>query len=454
MHIAIVGAGIAGLSASWALRQHHQITLFEAESRLGGHAHTTVVPDGFGGEIPVDTGFIVYNSHNYPNFIRLLDAIDAPSEKSDMSFAVSIGNGALEYFGDGKGMFAQRRNLFRPSHWRMIRDIVRFYKEAPAKLDEVRRSGETIGDLILRGGYSSEFAWRHLLPMAAAIWSTPVSEVNNFPAETFLAFFTNHQLFEMDLMGRDPWRTISGGSREYVNRIAALLGDDVKTGAPVRKVARLTNGRAEICTDAGSLEVDGVVFACHPGQALDLIGADARPGERAILGAIHHAPNRAVLHQDISLMPRRRRAWASWNYLSKRELSPAAEAEPVALTYWMNRLQNLDTRDPILLTLNPDRDIDPATIHGEWTYAHPQFSADALKARRALTDIQGADRFWFCGAWAGYGFHEDGCASGLAVAKALGAAAPWAEDISEMSPAAANATPRNPAMPVAAMAAE
>ncbi len=446
MKIAIIGTGAAGLSAAWALAPSHDITVFEAADRLGGHANTAVLPKGptIGAQdISVDTGFIVYNTSNYPNFVNWLDAVGAETEDSDMSFGVSIANGKIEYLGEPAGLFAQKRNALRPAHWQMIRDMLRFFKNAPGLLETARQKHWSLGDMIEEGGYSDAFAFRHMLPMAAAIWSTPVSRIRDFPAETFIQFFNNHKLFEPDINARPIWRTVSGGSKTYVDKVAERFADKVSLSAPVQSVSRTKAGFTLSIGSATTKEAhfDQVVFACHSDQALKLLGSSARPGERTVLGDIAYAPNRAVLHQDTALLPKRPKAWASWNYLSEVEMRDLNDNAPVALTYWMNRLQNLQTTEPVLVTLNPVIEADPAKTFGIYEYDHPIFDRKALNAQKRLQDIQGVDGAWFCGAWCGYGFHEDGASSGFAVARALGAPTPWASKITEMSPAGEYATP-------------
>ena len=397
--------------------------------------------------MPVDTGFIVYNLPNYPNLVRLFEAANVPTEESDMSFAVSIGAGKMEYFGDCRGMFAQRRNLFRPSHWRMIRDIMHFYRKAPGFMDHVLRDSKTLGQVLEEQRYSRAFRYRHLLPMAGAIWSMPVERVKDFPAEALISFFENHRLFDMDLLGRPIWRTVSGGSREYVKKITAGFADRIETSAPVKSVTRVPDGVKLSIGGSRHYEAvfDHVVLACHTDQALAILGETANAGERDVLGAIPYEDNVAVLHSDLAHMPRRRRAWASWNYMATREAHSDESLSPVALTYWMNRLQNLQTKDPVLVTLNPLSAPDPSKTYQTLHYAHPQFCRSAFTAQRQLRHVQGIDRVWYCGAWCGNGFHEDGASAGFAVAKALGAPTEWASSIDEMSPACMNATPAAPA---------
>ncbi|MCI5046387.1 MAG: NAD(P)-binding protein [Aquisalinus sp.] len=443
MKIAIVGSGIAGLAAAYRLHKHHDITIFEADGRIGGHSHTVDIPDGHGADIAVDTGFIVYNTHNYPNLVKFFEEADVATEESDMSFAVSIGSGKIEYLGEPAGLFAQKRNLLRPSHWAMIRDIMRFYKNAPSLLQDARSGRKSLRDVLDDGNYSRAFRYRHILPMAGAIWSMPVERVNEFPAEALISFFENHRLFEMDLLARPVWRTVTGGSREYINKVTAGFRDRLITRSPVRSARRTAGG--VVLTIGGEKQYeatfDEVIFACHPDQTLAILADTADPEEQAILEGMKYEKNTAVLHADLSHMPRRRKAWASWNYMADREAYSDDSLSPVALTYWMNRLQNLETQEPVFVTLNPLSEPDPALTYGTYEYAHPQFSRAALDSQAALRTIQGTNRLWYCGAWCGHGFHEDGAASGFAVSTALGAAPSWAGTITQMSPAAENATP-------------
>ncbi|WP_306252568.1 NAD(P)/FAD-dependent oxidoreductase [Parvularcula sp. IMCC14364] len=443
MKIAIIGSGITGLAAAYSLHKLHEITVFEADNRVGGHSHTVEMPDGLGGTVAVDTGFIVYNTHNYPNLVHLFDESNVTTEESDMSFAISIGGGKTEYLGEPRGMFAQKRNLLRPSHWAMIRDIMDFYKKAPKLMESAKRERKTLGDVLTEENYSKAFRYRHILPMAGAIWSMPVEKINDFPAEALISFLENHRLFEMDLLARPVWRTVSGGSREYITKITAGFADRIVTGSPIVSAQRKENGvHLQIAGKTNSEDVfDEVIFACHPDQALNILGNDATPEESAILNGIQYEKNTAVLHTDRHHMPRREKAWASWNYMADREAHSDETLSPVALTYWMNRLQNLKTAEPVFVTLNPLRAPDPARTYGSFDYAHPQFSRAALDSQQALKNIQGIGGRWYCGAWCGHGFHEDGAASGFAVAAALGAPPSWAGKITQMSPAAENAMP-------------
>jgi len=421
MRIAVVGSGIAGLAAAWSLSRRHEVVLYEAERRLGGHAHTvTVRLDGR--LVPVDTGFIVYNELNYPNLTALFGQLGVATVASDMSFAVSLDRGRYEYSGSIAGLVAQPANVVRPSHWAMLRDVVRFYRTAPGLLDRGMRADTTIGDVLAEGGYSRVFLDRHLLPMAAAIWSCPLGDVSRMPAETFIRFFDNHRLFSLG--ERPRWRTVVGGSREYVQRLAADFDGTIRLGAPVAAVHRTPAGVTVRDGSGHTDRFDAVVMGCHADQALRILGDEATPAERQTLGAVGFRPNRAILHTDRSLMPRRRRAWASWNYMARGEDARGSEAG-VALSYWMNRLQPLGVRKPVILSLNPLDEPAPETVLGSWSYDHPAFDAAAVAAQRRLPAIQGTAGIWYCGAWTGFGFHEDGLSSALGVARALGCAAPW-----------------------------
>jgi predicted NAD/FAD-binding protein len=419
MRVAVIGAGISGLGAAWALRGRHRVTLYEAAGRLGGHSNTIeVTVDGH--TVPVDTGFIVYNDVNYPNLVQLFDALAVATEPSDMSFAVSIGNGALEYSGTSlAGLIAQKRNLLRPRFWRMVVDTMRFYREARALLKQPAPSDITLGAFLDQGGYSAGFLDDHLLPMGAAIWSSPVAAMREFPLLSFARFFENHGLLQ--LTDRPRWRTVTGGSRQYVARIAHALGPDAIRAVAATRLRRLPDG-VELRDASGEARVyDQIVLACHADQALALL-ADADDTERRVLGAFRFQTNRAVLHGDRSLMPRRRAVWASWNYLAPDPV--AARDGSVAVTYWMNELQNL-AAPPLFVTLNPPHEPRAELVHGVFDYEHPIYDQAAIGAQGALASIQGVRRTWFAGAWTGYGFHEDGLSSGLAVARALGAPAPW-----------------------------
>mgnify|MGYP005835813051 CR=1 FL=1 len=416
--VAVIGAGIAGLSAAWLLRDACAVTLFEAERRLGGHADTQEV-EVAGQHVAVDTGFIVYNELNYPNLTGLFATLDVATEPSDMSFGVSIGEGRLEYAGGAwPQLFAQKRNLVRPRFLAMLRDVVRFYREAPRKLAQADES-LTLGTFLAREGYSPAFVHDHLLPMGAAIWSASVDGMREFPAAAFVRFFENHGLLR--LSDRPRWRTVSGGSRRYVARIAAALDGQVATGRAVRAVTRDEAGAVVHLADGSAQPFDRVVMAVHGDVALRLLGRPS-PAERAVLSQVRYQDNAMVLHTDEALMPRRRGVWSSWNYLAR---GPADHRREVAVTYWMNRLQNLRTPRPLFVSLNPFRAPRADAVLLEKTYRHPQYDPAMLRAQALLPSIQGRDRVWFCGAWCGFGFHEDGIASAVAVARDFGVAAPW-----------------------------
>lgn len=422
--IAVIGAGIAGLGAAWALSKHHQVTLFEASAKPGGHSNTVDV-DYDGTPMAVDTGFIVFNDWNYPNLRRLFAHLDVPAIKSDMSFSVSVGAGELEWSGNTLAtLFAQKRNLLRPSFHRMWRDILRFNKRAVADLADGSMAGLSLGDYLARQRYSDSFMLDYLLPMGAAIWSAPLAEMQAFPAETFARFFKNHGLLSIN--DRPQWYTVQGGSREYVKRLIANGEFDLQLHTPVYAVRREApdqSGGVSVVTARGTSHFDQVVLACHGDQALRLLDDRATTAERDILSSFRFQSNRAVLHRDLAQMPQRRSVWASWNYLSepRRDLQ-----RRVGLTYWMNLLQSLDSSRPLFVTMNPVVEPRPELVFAEFAYDHPLFDRAAIDAQAKLPTIQGKDRLWFCGAWCRYGFHEDGFSAGLQVAAALGAQ-PFAE---------------------------
>ena len=403
MKIAIIGTGIAGNVAAYKLRQDHEITVFEASDYVGGHTNTVDVFEN-GRRIAVDTGFIVFNDHTYPNFIRLLDEVGQQSQVSEMSFSVQSEASALEYGGSSLNtLFAQRRNLFRPSFHRMIRDILRFNGEA---VETAARSGDeqTLRDYLFTNGYSDEFVDHYLVPMAAAIWSSEPTSVLQMPVAFLVRFFANHGLLQ--LSDRPTWRVITGGSREYVNKLVAGHRDRIRLKNPVRSVRRIGDS-VEIRSDTGGRELfDCVFFACHSDQALALL-KDPTKAEREVLGAICYQANEAILHTDASLMPKRRRAWAAWNYHI-----PKDRAGHVAVTYNMNILQGLNTDKQYCVTLNCDQDIDPNRIIRRVSYEHPVYSRDAVAAQQRQSELN-VDRTFFCGAYWRNGFHEDGVVSAL-----------------------------------------
>ena len=415
MKIAIIGSGISGLGAAHALRDDARITLYESGPRLGGHTNTVdVTLDGV--TAGVDTGFLVFNERTYPNLIRLFDELSIPVAKSDMSFGVSVARGGgrrLEWAGtDLNAVFAQRRNLLSPVFLGMLRDILRFNREATRIAQETgRHDGESLGEFLDRGGFGDAFRHWYLLPMAAAIWSCPMATMLAYPLATFARFCHNHGLLQVE--NRPQWFTVRGGARQYVRRIASRI-PDVRVGDEVVAVRRdAVSGRVVVDSRSGSERYDHVVLACHSDQSLAVL-ADADAAERGILEAVKYQPNRAVLHTDAALMPKLRSVWSSWNYMSDGGREPN-----VSVTYLLNKLQPLPFATPVLLTLNPITEPDADKVLAEFDYAHPIFDGAAIAAQRRLADVQGRRQVWFAGAWTGYGFHEDGLKSGLAVAQAI-----------------------------------
>ena len=420
--IAVAGSGIAGLSAAWLLSQRHDVTLFEADDRIGGHSHTQ---EALG--VAVDTGFVVFNPGSYPNLCALFDYLGVATQDTEMTFAVSLDRGrgqALEYSGtDLGGLFAQKRNLVSPRYWSMLGDLVKFYRRAPKDLPGL--GDEMLGAYLDRLGCGAAFREDHLYPMAAAIWSSDVADIAGFPAASFIAFCENHGLLKFS--DRPTWRTVKGGSREYVAKITAPYADRLRTGCPVSSIRRDEHG-VTIVSPAGEERFDDVVIAIHADQALVLL-ADADDDERRLLSAIHYRRNHAVLHSDPALMPRLKRVWSSWNYAAcgeDRAERADGQAPALSVTYWMNRLQHIPDTTPLFVTLNPVVEPDPALVHARMDYEHPLLDARAVAAQRQLWSLQGRRRAWFCGAHFGAGFHEDGLQSGLAVAEQLGGVQrPW-----------------------------
>ena len=419
LDIAVIGTGIAGLSAAWLLSKNHRVTVYEQNAIVGGHSNT-VDTTVAGRQIAVDTGFIVYNPVNYPNLVALFDLLEVPTQTSDMSFAASLNDGALEYSGtDLNGLFAQRRNLVRPRFLSMLRDLLRFYRQAPTLTDEDELRYVSLGDFLRRHNYGEAFINDHLLPMGGAIWSSSVEQMLAFPALSFLRFFRNHGLVQ--LRDRPEWRTVDGGSREYVSRLTAATDATWLTGTTVEQVLRDNTG-VTIVAGEQRRRHDQVVLACHSDQALRLLDQPTA-AETQTLGAIRYQHNETILHTDTSLMPRSRRAWASWNYVGSNN---DESGDALCVTYWMNLLQPIDTPEPLFVTLNPNRAINPDHILQTFDYEHPIFDAAALDSQSRLWQLQGQQNTWYCGAWFGSGFHEDGIQAGLAVAERLGGARrPW-----------------------------
>jgi len=419
MRIAVVGAGIAGLGAAWLLRRRHEVVVFERNGHLGGHSNTIEVPSS-DGPVGVDTGFVVYNERNYPHLTRLFRHLDVETQPTDMSFAASIDDGRIEYAGsDVSSLFAQRGNLVSPAYWGMLRDILRFNRDGKRSLRSGDAEGLSLGAYLARGGYGARLADHYLLPMAAAIWSCPTRTMREFPAVSFLHFFENHGL--LDLGDRPQWRTVVGGSRRYVERLAADLVGRASISQPATRVRRTPDAAWLHTADGASHRFDAVVLACHADEALRLIEAP-RPAETAVLSKFGYQENRTILHTDAALMPKQRRVWSSWNYLAA---TSAAGTERVSVSYWMNQLQRLPGDRQLFVSLNPLREPRADEVIAELSYHHPVFDADAMRAQRLLPQLQGRDRLWFCGSYAGYGFHEDALASAVEVARLLGAETPW-----------------------------
>lgn len=415
MKVAIVGSGIAGLAAAHHLKGQAQLTLFEAGSYFGGHTHTVdVTLQGANGFVThgVDTGFLVYNERTYPQLIRLLAELGVTCAKSDMSFSVQAPG--LEWSGSSlRTVFAQRRNLLRPGFWRMLRDLLRFNALATRLAEEGDDAQLTqpLGEFLCAHDFSTEFREWYFLPMIGCIWSCPTDQMLRFPISTMIRFCHNHGLLQV--AHRPQWWTVAGGARHYVEKIVAGIADK-RLDTPVLGVQREANG-VQVLTRTGWERFDQLVLATHPDQALELL-RDPSPLERELLGAIRYQPNRAVLHTDTSVLPRRQAAWAAWNY----ERGAEESNEPrVCLHYLLNRLQPLPWQQPVLVSLNPVREISRKKVMAEFEYAHPVFDLAAIQAQERLPQLQGERQTWYCGAWMGYGFHEDGLKAGMAVARLL-----------------------------------
>ena len=414
--IAVIGAGIAGLGAAWALSRAHEVVLFEAKNRPGGHARTITVKTR-GREVAVDTGFIVFNRVNYPNLCRLFDRLNVPQRQSNMSFAISVDGGAMEYGGRNlKRALAQPTNAMRPSFWRMVRDIAVFNRTALA--DSEGNPQWTLGDLIQRRRLGSWFERYYLLPMSGAIWSTSRARMRDFPACVLTRFFANHGL--LSFSGHHRWWTVAGGSRLYVDRMLADMEAQLRLSAPAEAVTRAPDGVRVKAAGEAAERFDSVVFACHADTALALL-KDGRADEKRILSQARFQRNRLVLHTDSRLMPRRRVCWSSWVYLA----SSRPDEAQASVTYWMNSLQGISMDTPLFATLNPSAPVADAHILDTYEFDHPQYDFGMMAAQEALPSIQGRGNVWYCGAWTKMGFHEDGLASALAVARQLGAPPPW-----------------------------
>lgn len=415
--VAVIGAGVSGLVAAWLLQDRHEVTLYEAEDRPGGHTHTCSVDDP-NGRIPVDTGFIIFNEANYPLFSRLLAELGVASQPTDMSFSVRDDRRGLEWTGSNSpnAVFGQRRNLLKPAFWRMLADILRFGREATRVLDG-GGDDRTVRQFARENGYGEWFVEAYLLPMGASLWSCPTERFADFPIRFVVEFMQHHALLRM--AGRPQWRTIRGGSRTYVDALLARFGGTLRLSCPVERVCR-DAASVTVTADGTEQTHDEVVFACHADQVLALL-ADADPDERAVLGAFPYQANEAILHCDPGVLPRRRRCWAAWNHRRRTD----DDGERVAVTYNMNILQRLPAQRTWCVTLNDDADIDPALVARRIPYAHPLYTRERSTAQSRHTEMTRRRRSSFCGAYWGYGFHEDGVRSALVVANAFGVDWPW-----------------------------
>lgn len=416
--IAIIGSGISGLASAYFLNRKHDVVLFEAGGYLGGHTNTVDVTLE-GRCHGVDTGFLVYNERTYPNLVALFDELGVDSIASDMSFGVSMDGGALEWAGSSLDtVFAQRLNAGSPSFLRMLWDILHFNRNAERFLQWSKQTALTLGQLLQQEGYGARFRDAYLLPMAAAIWSSSPSDILQFPAATFLRFCLNHGLLQVN--DRPQWRTVAGGARHYVHKIAATL-PDIRLNTPVYSVRR-SAGRMQVWSNsAGADEFDAVVFATHAPTTLAMLH-DASQTERAILGGVRYQPNTAYLHTDANLMPRRRKVWSAWNYLAGAQ---SDGQRPVCVSYWLNQLQALPFETPVIVTLNPHTLPADSKLLAKFDYAHPVMDLATVRAQQQLAQIQGKGGVWFAGAWTGYGFHEDGLKSALRIAAAFDTAPLW-----------------------------
>ncbi|NLR74346.1 NAD(P)/FAD-dependent oxidoreductase [Leeia aquatica] len=421
--VAVIGSGISGLASAWLLAPAHEVTLFEAADYVGGHTHTVDLSLE-GQQFAVDTGFLVFNERTYPNLIALFAELGIPTCSTDMSFSVSLDQGQDEWAGRNLAtVFAQRRKLLSPRFLGMLYDILRFNAAAPRLLDTALQEACTLGELLAQEAYGDAFRDRYLVPMAAAIWSSPSREILDFPAATFLRFCMNHGLLQ--IRHRPRWFTVPGGARQYVTRMLERL-TDVRLSTPVRSVTRGPDG-VRIVSDAGTEHFDAVIFACHAPQTLALL-QDASEVERSVLGAVRYQRNTAVLHGDPALLPQRQPVWSAWNFLAE---STQSDGRAVCVSYLLNQLQPLPVSSPVIVTLNPVREPDPSKVYGQFEYEHPLLDRAVVQAQQDLPILQGLQRCWYAGAWTGYGFHEDGLKSALNVARHFVPLPAWAQGVSD-----------------------
>lgn len=419
LSIAVIGSGISALSAAWHLSRHHRVTLFERDRRLGGHSNTVDVNTG-DGSVRVDTGFIVFNPASYPNLVALFEHLGVDTPDTNMTFSASLDEGRYEYSGSGpSGLFGQISNLASPRHWRMIADISRFFRQAGADASKIDVS-LSLGDWLKQNRYSEAFVRNHLTPMAAAIWSTPSAQVLDFPAASFMRFFGNHGLLKV--RNRPSWRTVAGGSRQYVQKLIAEGQFETRTDCGITGVSRQPDGVTLTDCHGRTHRFDHVVIGTHADEALGMLD-DADAMESDLLGPFGYSENLAVLHTDPAHMPTRRRLWSSWNYIERADETGDRQ---LTVSYWMNSLQPLKTDTDLFVTLNPAGPVEPSKTLGQFNYTHPVFNSAAMTAQQDLWELQGRRRTWFCGSYFGYGFHEDGLQAGLAVAEDLsGVQRPW-----------------------------
>lgn len=414
MKIAVIGSGISGMAAAYMLKRNNDVTLYEKNQTLGGHSRTIELnlPDG---NVPVDTGFIVYNEKNYPHLTALFKHLGVATQKSDMSFGVSIDSGWLEY--SSKGMFAQKRNLFRPQFWGMVSDILRFNQQALQAVGPDEKI--SLRQLLDRMNMREAFCKYYLQAMGAAIWSCSIETILDFPAKTFLKFFENHGLLTVN--GHPQWYTVTGGSREYIKKLTAPYQNSILLNCGVVSVKSDGKMIAVTDTQGQTKTYNRVIFACHADQALRML-AEPTPEQRQVLSAFTYQKNRVIVHSDLSFMPNRKKCWASCVYLSE---SQQDHKPVVSLSYWMNNLQNLKTSTQVIVTLNPERRPAPDKIYDEVEFEHPVFTQQAIDAQEQIKSIQGQQNMYFCGAYQRYGFHEDGLLSAVQVVELLGEKPQW-----------------------------
>ena len=417
MKIGIIGSGISGLVSALALQEKHDVTLFEKNSRLGGHSNTVIIEQDKS-KFNVETGFIVLNDKNYPIFTKLLKHLDIGINNSSMSFSVSVDSGKFEYGSSYIGLVAQTKNIIDPKYWSMLRDINYFYSNA---LKDVKNSpdDETMGQFLERFNYSKQFIDYHLVPMTASIWSCPSKSILNFPIKSLLVFFENHKL--LNIYNRPNWSTVQNGSREYVKKIESLLKGKIYKNTKVNKLSR-SKENVFVHTSSGIKKFDEVIMASHADQSYDIIKENFTE-EANLLKDFKYQKNTSILHSDINFMPKRKSVWSSWNYITE-----TGNSGNISITYWMNELQKIKSNNPILLSLNPKKLPDPNLIYGQYSYSHPILDNNAIKIQNNLSEIQGKNKIWFCGAWTGFGFHEDGIKSAVEVSKKFNIHLPWLDN--------------------------